>query len=359
MASRYWVGGGSSTNWDATGNTNWAATSNGSNDQTVPGTNDDVFFDGVGAGASDSNISANITIKSLDCTGYVNTLTQATSTTLTVSGLLFKLVSGMTYTAADATSRTSFSNSSGTCLVTTAGKSMGTVLWLTSGGTRQLQDNWVGIGDFDLRAGTIDCNNKNVTTRTVYLNVTTTTRVLTMGSGTFTLSGASSLIWQEDSPTNLTVNANTSTIKWNNNGSGSYNFNGGGHAYNNFWATGAGTGKLTFYDNNSFNQFKDDGTGAHSLLFAQATTTTVTTFPVSGTPGNLITISSDAANPTLTHTLSCASGTINCDYMNIQHSIATGGATWNAGSNSVNNQGVSNAGSGWIFQVGGFNIALV
>lgn len=48
-ASRYWVGGGSSTAWNATANTNWASTSGGVNNASVPTSVDDVFFDGAGA----------------------------------------------------------------------------------------------------------------------------------------------------------------------------------------------------------------------------------------------------------------------------------------------------------------------
>jgi hypothetical protein len=42
-------------------------------------------------------------------------------------------------------------------------------------------------------------------------------------------------------------------------------------------------------------------------------------------------------------------GTISSDYLNIQHSVATPASTWYAGTHSTNNQGVSTAGSGWIF----------
>src|SRR3989344_2709650 len=47
-ASRYWVGGGSSVNWDATSNTNWGSASNTQDNASVPTSADDVFFDGVG-----------------------------------------------------------------------------------------------------------------------------------------------------------------------------------------------------------------------------------------------------------------------------------------------------------------------
>jgi hypothetical protein len=74
MAARYWVGGGSSANWNATGNTNWSDTSGGANNFSVPTSADDVIFDS--AGNSNSTISATITILSLTITsGYTATMT--------------------------------------------------------------------------------------------------------------------------------------------------------------------------------------------------------------------------------------------------------------------------------------------
>jgi len=80
MALRYWVGGGSSANWNATGNTNWGTASNTQDNASVPGDTDDVIFDGVGTGASNSTCNAAITINSLVMTGYANTL--STSNTI-------------------------------------------------------------------------------------------------------------------------------------------------------------------------------------------------------------------------------------------------------------------------------------
>lgn len=76
-AARFWVGGGSSTNWSATSPTNWSATSGGSNNATVPGTSDDVTFNGVGASANGASVVASLsTILSLTFTsGYTNTVT--------------------------------------------------------------------------------------------------------------------------------------------------------------------------------------------------------------------------------------------------------------------------------------------
>jgi hypothetical protein len=83
-ASRYWVGGGSTNNWTATGNTNWAATSGGANNQSVPVAADDVFFD------SNSNTSCSVTstvnLTNINFTGHTNTISISSAGTITVAG---------------------------------------------------------------------------------------------------------------------------------------------------------------------------------------------------------------------------------------------------------------------------------
>jgi hypothetical protein len=97
---------------------------------------------------------------------------------------------------------------------------------------------------------------------------------------------------------------------------------------------------------NTFNDLTDDWTAAHSLHFIAGTTQTFTTFDVSGTAGNLITI--DSSSSTATHALVKSwGGTISCEYLNIQHSVATPGSTWYA-TNSTDNQAVATSGSWWI-----------
>lgn len=85
-ATRYWVGGGSSANWNATGNTNWGSSSGGANNASVPTNADDVIFDGAGTnGNTNSTISATITILSLNITtGYTATMTH--NAVLTIAG---------------------------------------------------------------------------------------------------------------------------------------------------------------------------------------------------------------------------------------------------------------------------------
>lgn len=102
-ASRYWVGGGSSANWNATGPTNWSATSGGSNNASVPGSTDDAIFDGAGAsGNTNSTISASISLLSLTYTsGYTSNVTLNGVVTI-VTGGSFTDNSAHTYSGASA-----------------------------------------------------------------------------------------------------------------------------------------------------------------------------------------------------------------------------------------------------------------
>jgi hypothetical protein len=131
-------------------------------------------------------------------------------------------------------------------------------------------------------------------------------------------------------------------------------FGGGtGKIYNNVWFDRwASTGTITIIWNNTFADLKDTWTVAHSVLITAWSTQTVSTFTVNGTAGNLITLNSTT---TWTFTLTAPSrnnaSPVSCDYLNIQHCICPQVNTWYAWANSVNNQWVATAGSGWIFTV--------
>ena len=129
--SRYWVGGGSSVNWNATANTNWAATSGGANNQSVPTSIDDVIFDTT---ASPATISATITILSFrKDPGYTGTITR--SATLTVAGNFTDNTAG------------AWAGASGLTISAASTMISGGVLWdaplyFTTGATKVLDGNW-------------------------------------------------------------------------------------------------------------------------------------------------------------------------------------------------------------------------
>lgn len=175
---------------------------------------------------------------------------------------------------------------------------------------------------------------------------------LILGTETDLITGTGTTAWNV---TSGALNANTSTIKINDTSNTAISFVGGGKTYNNvYFSRGISTASNTIADSNTFADFKDDGSVAHSLIFTAGTTQTVTTFTVSGNASNLITINSTT---TATHALiKSGDGTINRNYLNIQHSVATPAATWFAGSSSTNNQATATAGSGWEFSDTGMSV---
>ena len=82
MANKYWVGGGSSTSWAATGNTNWSDTDGGANNASIPADGDDVFLKSNASCAVNSNTK---NIKSFDMTGYTGTLSGSSTINFSVA----------------------------------------------------------------------------------------------------------------------------------------------------------------------------------------------------------------------------------------------------------------------------------
>lgn len=81
-----------------------------------------------------------------------------------------------------------------------------------------------------------------------------------------------------------------------------------------------------------------------SLRFPAGSTSTFTTFGLSGTAGNLVSLVSSSAGTQ--YTLSDASGFIVPTYLSIQDSAATGGAKWyGTGTGTVD----AGNNTGWIF----------
>lgn len=283
--------------------------------------------------------------KSINFTGATGTPTFTNSVIFTMFGSL-TFISGMAVTSG--TNRFIFGGRS-SCTLTTAGNTINTFSVIAPGGSLTLQDNTTAItstNGLGLSQGTLDFNNFNVSVASLDCSGSGT-RTLTLGSGTLTLTGTGT-VYNSAVTSNLTLTATSGTIKITDTSSTARTFSGGGKTYGNFWsAAGASTASLTIAGSNTFTDFKDDGSVAHSILFTAGTTQTVTTFTVSGTAGNLITINSTT---TATHALvKAGGGTISRDYLNIQHSVATPSSTWYAGTHSTDNQAVATAGSGWTF----------
>lgn len=247
-ASRYWVGGGASANWNATGNTNWGSASGGANNASVPTSVDDVTFDGAGTnGNTNSTISATITILSLDIqTGYTATMTH--NAVLTIAG---DWTYTENYTIAGASSVTISGNST----ITSNGVTWPNALTFTVSSTKTLVGNLVIGGTLTISLNntinkttneTLSCNGLNVTafllgTAKIILkggtwlsantrftndldidgNVTISGTVYKQGgvityiSGTVTTTG-STLSINTNTNTVTSITLNTNGITWNN-----------------------------------------------------------------------------------------------------------------------------------------------
>ena len=169
---------------------------------------------------------------------------------------------------------------------------------------------------------------------------------LTLGSGTHLVTGTGNAF----NNSGTTITAFTGTIKFTDTSNSSVGFLGNGQTYNNVWfSRGASTGNITITGSNIFNDFKDDGTAAHSILFTAASTQHVKTFTVNGLSMAVpITI-----NSTTTGTFTLVKdngGNIVCGFLNIQHAVVDSGK-WFAYA-STNNQPTTTTGSGWTF-IGG------
>jgi len=326
MADRFWRGG--TANWDGTVGTKWSATVGGAGGASVPTSADDVFFDATSGGVICSIAAGNTGAKSITCTGFIGGLTG--SANITVSGSV-TLVAGMTITY----SGTLTINGTGT--LTTAGKTLGSITINGSGITVTLGDaiNVTRAGaTLTITQGTFSTANFSVSAVNVNSN-NSNTRTINMGSSNWAVSGS----WTFTTITNLTLNAGTSTIGMN--GSSAKSFIGGGGTYYNL--NQGGPGQLQISGSNTFNNITNNTFQDYTIVFAAGTTQTVSNFGLSASSGFLVTIKSDT--PGSQFTLSKASGTINADFLSIQDSNATGGATWNALASCVN----AGNNSGWIF----------
>ncbi len=335
-ATQYWFK--DTGNWSTAGQ--WfLATNGGGGAGRVPLPQDDVVFDVNSFSAVSKTVTQDMPRigKSINWTGATNSPTWTVSTALTIYGSL-TLISGMTFT--NSVSWTF--EGRGSFTLTMAGKnfnsSVPTITISMFGGTLTLQDAYSQTtGTLVLNNGTLNTNNFNVTLNAFSSNVSTA-RTLTMGSETWTISGAPNF-WLVTST--LTLNRGTSTISMTNTGSGVKTFTGGGLTYYNLSLTGGGTGAVTIAGSNTFNTFTINA--PLTVTFTSGTTQTVSSFVATGTSGNVITINSSTSGTAAT--LSRSSGTVSCDYLSLKDSAATGGAKWYAGANSTNVSG----NSGWIF----------
>lgn len=334
MASKYWVGGGSTTNWDATGNTNWSDTDGGANNATVPANGDDVFL----KSSADCVLKSTNNLKSFNMTGYTGTLSGTDGTYLVIYPATGNTVTCLFAGTVTWTGQLVL-EAAGTAVInlTTGGKSIhviyGSGAWGNNTGTINQLDALNVVDTIGINCGTWNTNGFSITSPIVTLSGTET-RAFNLTGATVNCTGTGT-VWDATTVTKLTLTTTNSTI----NCAGS--FAGGGKSYNIVTMTGDGK---TISGNNTFTTLNVNTAGlATGLIFTIDSIQTVTNFTTNGSAGNLAKILSSLAGSHF-H-LTTTSAQISVDYMSIKDSVADQANVWYAGANSTDVSG----NSGWVF----------
>jgi hypothetical protein len=346
----YWIGNGGSTNALA----KYSLTSGGAAANTVPLPQDDLLVDANSITSAGQTITHALRLfgKNINFTGVLNspTLTLGGFNPITTGSLT--LAAGMTCIQG-ASSNHQFTTRQASTFEP-AGNSLTWGLNFASPG---------GVGGYTLQSslvqnsttngvahtsGGFDANGYDVTVRD-FASQNTNTRSLTMGTGTWTVTGSgvafncatvtglsfsgasAKLIFSDTSATAKTLEHRQTT-----NMIGTVEFAAGGGSNIILPGSGARIGTLILGANKTY-LFNTAGIGVK-----------IDSLVAKGTAGNLVTIKSQTSgveSPGTAAPITQVSGIVNCDYLSVKDSAPTGGATFYAGPNSTN---VSNN-SGWIF----------
>ena len=310
----YWNLGGSQ-NWSAVG---WATSSGGTPSvNNFPLAQDTAVFDN---NVSKPTITINgaYNIGTIDMSAQSNAMTISTSTGNSPA-IFGNWINGSGTTLGGQSSSSFIFSGRNTQTITSAGKAFIQIISINSiGGIVQLADDFTMTtagNALTLNRGTFNANNKNVNV-VVFSSNNNNPRTLTMGSGTWTLSGLST-VWNTGTTTNLTFNANTANIVLSDTSTGSRIFTGGALAYNKLTiggTTGISTTTITGGAGQSFTEIASTKTVSHTITFGGVVS--IANWTVTGTAGNIVTVNSNSpgTQQTITYT---GSGTVSMDYMSI------------------------------------------
>ena len=261
--------------------------------------------------------SANTGVRDLNFTGFSGTLAAITGPAYLYGDLTFS--SGMTTAAVNPLT---FASTSATARIITSNGTAALIQFIFNGvgGTWRLADA-ATTQNMTQTNGTLDLNGKTLTAAAY--TTATGTKNLTFNGGILAITNATTTSFNNAQPTGYTTTAGTGTGKISMTAATAKTFVGGGSTFN-CTLSNDGAGALTISGANTFTNIAN-GVQPTSFVFPIATTQTVTNWNVSGTAGNLVTITSGTAGtPAL---LSKASGTVSSNYLSLKDNTALGGAT--------------------------------
>jgi len=275
----YWNLAGTQ-DWSATG---WCPSSGGTPDiNQFPLAQDTAVIDDAGA-ATQINMQG-FNVGSLNFSGRTSAVTFAVNTGFTVYGNI-TLGSGVTISGLSGWGL----SGRGTTTITSAGKTFPASFTIDCiSGTVQLADALI-VFNLNLNSGTFNAVTYNVT-----INGTCSTTGggasanLRMGSGTWTLAGTGT-VWSMG--TLFTLYCETANIILSNNTTTARTFNGGSKVYNKLTIGGATSiSTTTISSGSTFSELASTKTVAHTIDLS-ATNHTFGAWTVTGTAGNVVTIS--------------------------------------------------------------------
>ena len=309
---------------------------------------DTAIFDDTGSVTGTITVNASWNIGTLNIT-KTGAMTLATGTTIPQ---IYKDLTLGIATTLSGTGTINFFGRNTTQTITSNGATFTQpIISNAFGSTLNLGSSLTSGNTFTITRGTFDTNNYNLTS-TTFSSVGVNTRSIVFGTSTISLTGTGT-VWNTSTGLAITsFSAASSTINLTNGTATARTFSAGNvtsYVFGNLGINGVTGSSTTTISGgasgggHTFNTISSNKTVAHSIIFGSLVTYNVSNFTLTGTVGNIITITSNSAGSATT--LSKSSGTVSCDYLSLKDSAATGGASWYAGANSTNVSG----NTGWIF----------
>jgi hypothetical protein len=308
----------------------WVTTSGGTDRSAdnFPLAQDTAVFNNSSTANMGSNNDATWNVGQMDLSNRTNAFTFAFGS---VGFNIYKgwsTGSGVTYSS---NVTTTFSGR-GTMTFTTAGKTWpGNIVIDAPSGTLELGDAFSASQPITHTRGTFDAKNNNVTCSTL-TSASGFTRTLTMGSGLWTLNGTGT-VWNFSS-TNLTLNKDTANILLSDTSTTARTFSGANLTYNKLTIGGAtGSSTTTIGGINTFSELASTKTVAHTISLGSGANQTITTWTITGTSGNVVTLNSSFAGTRRTITLGNVTSGIN--YLSVKDIGITDANKFYVGANST------------------------
>lgn len=285
--NRYAVANG---NWSSTAV--WSATSGGATGASVPLPQDTAIFDAsTGAGTYTFNVPR-IGAVNASALGARN-IALGTNVEVYKS---FSLSSALTFSPG---SNTLIFSGDGVNTISTGNKQFYQVYIF--GNYKLNSDITVSPGTFACIGGLFEANGYNLSaasfgiTRSSVNNSLWPTLTSYMGSGTWTATGSGGT-WSYGTAVGTILFPETSTIDITASATSTYIFDGGGATYNNLRISGStGASIVSLTGNNTFTSITSTKTNAYTLRLPASGTTTVGSWSVNGSSGNIVTIDSSSS----------------------------------------------------------------